>query len=240
MNQKHLIFLAFILAGFALQAQTEKPVNPYYIFLNANLQGGIPTGAWANNTNKMAFGTGGLLLFQIGKKPAFSLGAELGWMAFDAETRRFDTDMNGADKKIRLTTSSGMVTAHALARFKPHTDFWIQPYVDGMFGTKGLFTTSLIIDESNGLSSTTDFDKADFALSYGAAVGLQFKLFNDDWVVMDLRCAYMAGGDATYYARKDSTPDPIIDPLDAFELRTSKTSMLMPQIGVTININTRN
>lgn len=243
MKPTHLfpaILLVFI-AGNYLSAQTElPPKKDYHIYLNANLQAGLPTGEWADNVNRMAIGTGGLLLFQIGPKPIFSLGGELGWQYVDGESRKFNSQIvGGFNQDFRLTTNTGLVTAHLVGRIKPQVDFWMQPYVDLAFGTKGIFTTSQLIEASLGQQANSRFEEADFAMSYGGAVGLLFQLFNDESILIDLRCAYLAGGEATYYTRINNNPDPIVDPIDAFELRTSKTSMLMPQVGITIDISNR-
>lgn len=241
MKLKHLILMMLALPAVShLSAQTDSPEKKdYHIYLNANVQFGVPTGEWGDNVQRLGVGAGGFLLFQIGKKPVFSLGGELGWQYIDSESRRITTQIGGGfEQNFRITTNTSMVTAHVVGRLKPRVDFWIQPYADVAFGTKGIFTTSQLIDDRILQQTNSNFEEADFALSYGGAVGLQFELFNDKSILIDLRCVYLGGSDASYFARKEN-PGPIVDPIDAFELRTSKTAMLMPQVGLTIDISNR-
>lgn len=235
MKLKHLmLMLPVLLASFQMFAQIEMPAKKHRnIYLNAHLLVGVPTGEWSKNLDLPSIGIGSSLMFQVGKKPAFLLGGELGWQHFDNESAMADAPSPFQNR--HLTTQTGVMTAHAIGRFKPQTNFWLQPYADVALGTKMLYSTSLVMDSESDSHLTSSFNDTDFALSYGGALGLQLNLFNSNQVLLDFRCTYLGGSNASYLTR--STQNPVTSSIDAFEKRTSKTGMLMFQTGLTFNLS---
>lgn len=230
---KQLPILLFILILFTLAANAQDQVYPQF-HVNGNFQVGIPLEDFRDQLDDIGFGGGGLFLVQAGNTP-LSAGVELSIMGYAIETARYDVRVGGFFKDYELQTSSNIFLGHFVLRFQPATSFPVKPYFDGMVGFKNLFTSTTLTDRDIGETLESGTDESDWAFSYGGAVGLQFTLSQNSGIVLDLRCAYLPGSNASYLTRKKETgtnPD-YNDPIDAFEEKTSPTLLLLPQIGIT-------
>ncbi len=202
--------------------------------LNGNFQMGIPMDDFRDNLDDPGFGGGALFLVHAGNSP-LAAGLELSIMAYDSEQSRYNVRVGGFLKEYELQTSSNIFLGHAVVRFQPNVRFPVKPYFDGLFGFKNLFTSTTLTDLDLGSATDSGTDQSDWALSYGGAFGLQFSFSQNSGIVLDLRCAYLPGQNATYLVRRE---DPFggfdyDDPIEAFEEKTSSTTLLLPQIGVT-------
>ncbi|MCB0555848.1 MAG: hypothetical protein KDD02_20035 [Phaeodactylibacter sp.] len=237
---KQIYTFLFIITAFGgLQAQDEK--LPYYFQLNGNFQAGIPIEAFGDRLDKAGLGGGGLLLFQLGRGNPLFVGLEGSYLRYDTEKLDFDLLEDGVLNDYRLHTNNNILLGHALIRFKPFTGFFIQPYFDGLIGFKKFYTRTRFIDLMSGEDEVVeaDTDQSDSAFSYGGAAGLQIRVSTFPDILIDLRCAYLPGATATYLVRKADNSGPFEDPIDAFEEAASPTTLLMPQIGVTIQLSNR-
>ncbi len=229
------IFAGISFLFLASLASAQKTAYHYPDFMgNLNVQVGIPLEDFRNNLDRLGFGGGGYFLFNIANSPVFG-GIELSLMGYDSESANYSVRVGGFVRDYELTTSSSIFLGHALIRIQPPVKGGIVPYVDGMIGFKNLFTSSTLTDEDLNETLESGTDESDWAFSYGGAVGLQINLSKRKTTWLDLRCAYLPGANASYLVRKK---DPIggfeyEDPLDAFEEKTSPTTLLLPQIGVT-------
>ncbi len=212
---------------------------PWYFQLNGHLQGGFPMEAFADEQPKDGLGFGGQMLFQIRSgKPVFA-GMEASMLYLDREKLSFTAIEDGQPVDYRLVSKSNIFMLHGLLRFKPFTGGWMQPYADGLFGLKKLYTRTRLIDESQSEEEVVEAgtDLSDSAFSYGLGAGLQVHLSGFPTVLGDLRVAYLPGENATYYARRKEAPDLIEDPIDVFEKVSSPTTLLVIQIGVTLQLS---
>ena len=233
-----LIFFSFPCLLVA-QEQEEAPENPEGIetlfgYIYGNLQFGIPIEEFRDNLENTGVGGGGLAVFKLGDSPLW-LGAEASGMAYDSESQILTANIGGFFRDYELRTSSNIFLAHAVLRIQANWNRGVQPYVDGMIGLKSLFTRTKLIDlfleEDNVLENNKD--QGDVAFSYGIAAGLRLHLFNNSGIAINLRCAYLPGTSASYLVRRSDIGDLVIeDPIDAFEEKTSPTSLLVPQIGI--------
>jgi hypothetical protein len=209
------------------------------VHLNGNFQMGIPIDEFSNNLNDVGFGGGGLIVFKIGETPVYA-GIELSGMIFDAETIDYTVNIGGFFEDYELKTNNSIFLGHAVFRFAPTITFPIRPYIDGMVGFKNLYTRTKLInlddlDQDNNEDSR--IDSGDWAFSYGGAIGFQFNIFGNPAITLDLRCAYLPGTNASYLVRKAGSDNEVFDePIDAFEEKSSITTLLMPQLGITFNL----
>jgi hypothetical protein len=220
----------------ALRGQeTESRFFPY-LYLNGNLQGGLPIQLFKEKGQRNSYGGGGLFLVQLGPRPMFA-GLEASMQRFDNEQIEFEETVNGFVEQFRQTTKNNVFLAHVVVRAQPWDNSLFRPYLDGLFGVKNLFTRTTVENlETEDSDSNTDFK--DWSLSYGFALGVQLGVFRNQAVTIDLRCSYLTGNNATFYTRRPDATGPFFIPLDAFEPQNAPPAMLIPQIGVTVDLST--
>ncbi|MDX1942718.1 MAG: hypothetical protein SFU99_19295 [Saprospiraceae bacterium] len=238
MKRLQIFILSMLLtAALFAQEQIQEPSKersfPSFQ-LNGNFQVGIPLNDFRDNLDDIGFGAGVLFLTHLGDSP-LAAGIELSLMGYASESAEYIMRVGGFVKEYELRTSSNIFLGHAVVRFQPAVNAFIRPYFDGMIGFKNLFTSSTLTDLDNSEATESNTDESDWALSYGGAFGLQVHFSKTSNIVLDLRCAYLQGQNASYLVRKQ---DPFggfeyENPIDAFEEKTSATTLLLPQIGVT-------
>ncbi len=235
---KHLVtVISALLFCSLLSAQEEEPMESWHAFLNGNFQLGIPQQGFKENLDQVGIGGGGLILFQLGKMPLYA-GAEFSAMSYDRETADYAVNVGGFIKGYELRTSNSIFLMHGMFRVQPNINGPIRPYIDGMMGTKNLYTRTRLTEKDNNGNTIEDsedsrVERGDWAFSYGAALGIQFDVSRSQGIYLDLRCAYLPGGNASYLVRKPGENVNYDDPIDAFEEKSSPTTLLMPQIGLT-------
>ena len=222
-----------LLLLFAASVSAQERSYPSFQ-MNGNFQVGIPLNDFRDNLDEIGFGGGLQFLMHLGDSP-LAMGADLSILAYATEHARFSARVGGFTRNYELRTTSHIFLGHAMARFQPRLNGPIHPYIDGMLGFKNLFTSTSLTDRSLGETLESDTDQSDWALSYGGAFGIQISFGAEKNVVLDLRCAYLPGQNATYLVRREEPFGGFEydDPIEAFEERTSLTNLLLPQIGVT-------
>ncbi len=202
--------------------------------INGNFQMGIPMYDFRNNLKDPGLGGGVVFAAHIGNSP-MALGADLSIMVYASERARYNLRVGGFLKEYELQTNSNIFLGHALLRLQPHMNFAVKPYFDGLVGFKNLFTSTTLTDLSISSATDSGTDQSDWALSYGGAFGVQVSFSQNSSIVLDLRCAYLPGQNATYLVRRQDASGGFNfdDPIEAFEEKTSTTTLLIPQIGVT-------
>ena len=223
-----LAWLLFTLPSFAQEEVIEEDYAPYHIFFSPYFQMGFPQEVLRDNIDRVGYGGGAVIVFQIKRLPVFA-GVDLTFLNFDRESERY-TD------NTEWTSRTNLFMGHGVVRFQPFVDFPIYPYFDALFGMKNFYarTTVEFLDTEETDSSGNG---SDWSLSYGLAMGAQFAIFRNSGVTMDLRCSYLPGNNATYFARNPDATGPFNEPIEAFERRTSPSPIVLLQIGVTLNLN---
>lgn len=230
--------LLLSLMSVSLQAQDQDNDSKFYpyLFLNGNLQSGIPLQLFKEKGQNVSYGGGGLFLVQVGQRPMFA-GLEVSMQRFDGERVEFEEVINGLVESFRQTTRNNAFMAHVVVRAQPWDNSLFRPYIDGLFGVKNLFTrTSVENLETEDTESNTDFQ--DWTLSYGVALGVQLGVFKNKAITIDIRCSYLTGNNASFYTRRPNATGPFFIPLDAFEEQNAPPVLLIPQIGVTVDLST--
>ncbi len=230
MNRSLLCISCLLWFGFGAVAQedfTEQEDAPYHIFFSPYFQMGFPQEVLRANIDKLGYGGGGVVVFQIQRLPVFA-GVDLTLLNFDRESERYNDN-------TEWTSRTDLFMGHGVLRFQPFVDFPIYPYFDALFGVKHFYarTTIEFLDTDESDSSGNG---SDTALSYGFAAGAQFAIFRNSGITLDFRCSYLPGNNATYFARDPFANGPFDDPIEAFQQRTSPTPLLLLQLGVTFNL----
>jgi len=234
-----LTLASLLISCASIWGQQEERL-PYYVMMNGHFQLGIPLEGMRNDLTKTAVGGGGNLLFQLGRGRPFFAGFELSSQGYDTEELEYTSFAEGIAEDYRLRTKNSIFLWHGVFRFKPFSGAAFQPYVDGILGAKTFFTRTKLFylidgDEEDLVEDYTD--RSETALSYGLAAGVHILLDPQGIVALDIRCAYLAGPNATYMVRKEEDTGPYDDPVEAFERATSPTTMLFPQIGITFQFS---
>lgn len=240
MNVKTIITIFLALNTLVVLGQgNEAKSAPTVAQFNASLYLGIPSDDFSENLEGIGIGGGGSILFRLRSQPIF-FGAEVGIMGYDKLLQQATFNIGGFLKDYELETNSNILTAHALFRIKPDFSSPIVPYVDGLIGIKSLFTRTKLRDldlpEDDDIVENRR-EQGDIALSYGGALGLQLHLFRNNDIVIDLKCAYLPGGNASYLVQKENLDGLTFDsPIDAYDEKASPTNLIIPQIGILFNI----
>ena len=199
----------------------------------------VPQGEFGDALGAVGGGLSATFLYRV-PGSAVSVGAEGTGLLYGYESRRVPFSLTVPDVTVDVSTANNIAVGLAVLRLQLPTGP-VRPYVDGLAGVSYLWTQTTVGDDYDGyeIASTTNYDDA--ALVYGGGLGLQARLGEsvaDDGraraVLLDARVRYLVGSEATYLGRGD------IDRYDdgTIELypRRSATTMLVPQLGVTVEL----
>lgn len=242
MKQSYVPFFVLLTSFCCFKAAAQDEAEwPRYLQLNGYLQGGFPMEAFADKQEKDGLGFGAQLLLQARPGKPFFVGLDGSILYLDREKLRYTAIEDGQSVDYRLVSKSNIFLAHGLLRIKPFTNGWAQPYADGLAGLKKLYTRTRLIDETGQEEEVveTDTDLSDSAFSYGLGAGVQFYLSDNPTILGDIRAVYLPGENATYHTRSAEEPSTIQDPLDVFEIVSSPTTLLLIQVGVTLQLSGR-
>lgn len=233
MKSLYLPVLSLLFAINAFAQQEEPPSRIHFGYFNGHLMVAVPANGLADNIKKVGLGGGGNILIGLGDRLPFFVGVEVNSVNYELETKRLSGAATGDPNKIR--TGANIFMLHGMVRFAPYVNFFIQPYIDGMIGTKNFFTRTSI-EYKNDENTESYIEQGDWAFSYGGALGLRFRVFKDRGVTLDLRGAYLPGAIAKYMVRSKDNIDMYDEPIELFEEKQSETSLTLIQIGVTANL----
>ena len=223
------------LAAQEFNGEADDQFYPY-LFINGNIQAGLPLQIFKQKGQSQGYGGGGLFLVQVARKPVF-IGLEASIQRLDEEGIAFEEVINGFVEEFEMTAKSNILLSHVVARFQPWDNGLFRPYVDGLVGAKYLFTRTttenINTEETESTSNLTDW-----TLSYGMALGLQLGFFKNEAVTVDIRCSYLTGNNANFMVRRPDATGSFFTPIEAFEEKNAPATMLIPQIGVTVDLST--
>ena len=240
MKLQYLLILGFLWSQTTLSGQAEEDLDRNIAQIGANLYVGLPQGDFNDNLNGVGIGGGGSIFIRIGNQPIY-FGGEFGIMGYERLTQYATVNIAGFFREYELQTRSSILTAHVGFRVRPQLNSPVIPYIDGLIGLKSLFTrTNLndleLPDEDNPIESRKE--QGGLAFSYGGALGLQLDIFSTSDIIIDLKCSYLPGANASYLVLRDDIDGQVFDdPIDAYNEKASPTDLIIPQIGITINLS---
>jgi len=234
-----ILLCALLNAGVvALQAQADEPDRyPFYMQIGGHFSVLTPLEGFRQVLDMNGIGGGGQVLFQIGPgRPVFA-GLDFSVVRFDEEAVGFTTTQNGFPENYELRTRTNMLLGHVLLRFKPFTNFFLQPYADGLIGLKRPYTRTQYVQlfdegEEDLIEAYPELNDNTFSAGLGA--GVQARLTSWPDLLLDARCTYLMGGSARYLVRMEDPPAVVDDPIEVFEERITATTTLQIQIGLTL------
>jgi hypothetical protein len=208
-------------------------------FWGAHFQIGIPQGAFADSYDKIGFGGDLDLYFRLSENLPFYAGVNLSMMGFENYQRRFEVGLPGGFvQDYRLRVSSNLFSGYGGLRVMP-SEGRLRPYAEGLIGFKNFYRSNRLEQQprfSNGWEEVDRETEGSWTLGYGGSAGVMILFGKSEWIGIDLKCAYLAGGDIRFYRLKEEI-DPgqfEQDPFSAFTPLRSVSHMLIPQIGVVI------
>ena len=205
--------------------------------LEAGVSVGRPLGNFDTKLDgELLWGFGAAALHQLQPdRPAF-IGIEMRYNNLQTQRSNWlDILDTGELADFTGSASSNMATFDLLYRYFPAIGFWgIEPYVEGRFGTRWMYTyetTTAFIGDFEEFSDTA-FANSSWALAYGAAIGMQ--IYTGGTTYLNIRSIYTRGNSAQIDV-KDDTVDPldITFPIQGYRLTSSATSTLRFEVGLT-------
>ena len=225
-----LLLLTLLLIAPAALAQSTIPR------VSANFILGIPVGEFDDNINNIGFGlnvSGGVGFAAL----PFMIGADLGYMIYGFERRSEPFSTTIPDVTVDVETTNNIVLGHLFFRLQPQQGPF-QPYLEGLFGFKYLFTRTSIKNFSNGddVASSTNFD--DYASSYGVGAGFDILISSNQRengrrlnIAIHAGVRYLLGSNAEYLERGSISR--LNDGTVSFDVSRSRTDLVLPQLGAT-------
>ncbi len=245
---KNLIYLILIFC-LSFQFQTELGATPKddgNFKLGVAFLVGFPQSEFADNVENNGYGLNVNFDYTF-PQSAFSIGFSGGFLIYGQETRREPFSLTIPDVTVEVTRSNNIVPINLYFRVVPATGA-VLPYVEGLIGFNYLFTETSIkdLDEfDEDIASSKNLE--DVSFSYGVGGGFMFRVYqnknqgrirsNEDEdkvssVYINLGLRYRKGGEAEYLTKGSITIDD--DSIVTYDVRESKTDIVMLQIGVVI------
>jgi hypothetical protein len=222
--------LLFAVLFMALQSNAQRFVQKLSGGFNASL--GIPSGEFKEVNNSAAFGVRGHIMYNPSRNMPLHFGLELGYSNMGS-TNTYFTD--AWYDRWEASASSNIFSLQFKVRVQQPKVLSVRPFAEGIIGWNDFFSTVNIerIDyygpgypgnnDSYGTST-----KAEWAMTFGAAAGLDIKLNKEGNLWLEIKTAYMVGRKAKYYVDPYFTTSGQV----VFTEKESETNMVIPQIGV--------
>jgi len=229
---KNILVICFIGIQGGLQAQQVSDRSTFNngFQITGQIQLALPQNEFAEVFNGYPAGFGVSLLIPIGKTGLFRIGAEYAWNSMGKEkslVELYDDAQNVFTGDMHVGTD--VRSSHAIARLSPFKGSF-RPYVDAFVGWRSYSTDAeVIITQSDGSIVTTSYSlNRDASMSYGYAGGVMVALGRA--VFLDGKVQVLRGGNVTYINQSSLVIDNNAQ-VD-FNLSTTKTDVIIPQLGV--------
>ncbi len=211
------------------------------ILISAGLSRIYPQNALNENLDPR-FGFSAAVSMRLPTRVPLFAGVDFGTYTFDRYSENyFLTDDDGFQFEVQEVSSSKLFNLHTVFRAQPYFRFFIHPYAEVFLGGKHFYARTRVtdLDPPDGadeeLSNEGQF--GDWALSYGASLGLNIPLSSnhEGGVEFDLKIMYLGGTNSNYAVELEEINfNNYTDTFDAFELQSSSTNLLATQLGLII------
>ncbi|MEO9004891.1 MAG: hypothetical protein ABI288_09150 [Ginsengibacter sp.] len=222
-----LFWVVFTLISFGALAQK--------FTLSPTLQLSVPQGEYKTTNSDLGFGLRLNALYRPSEMPV-KVGIDIGMQERGRATQYFSGYVYGSYDDFRVDATNNIVSLMFLIRFQSAKPQKIKPFLDVTGGWNVFFSTvevERLTFYSSYNSSYSNSSKAHWAVSYGGAGGLDISLNKRNEIGLELKVGYLIGTYTRYLT------NPYIDGNGdaSFEEKSSRTDMLIPQVGVRINLN---
>ncbi|MBA2563265.1 MAG: hypothetical protein H0V14_10220 [Chitinophagaceae bacterium] len=219
-----LIFLLFSLHGISQKFTTSLGV-----------QMSLPQGEYKTANPDAGLGGRFNFLYRPRKDVPVKIGLELGMQVKGSTSQYFAGYVYGFYEEFQVSASNNIFSLSFMTRLQPQKFGKIKPFVDAIAGWNVFFST-VNVEQLNYYStynsSYSNSSKAKWSIAYGAAAGIDIPLNKRDDLGLEIKCAYIIGSNTNYLTnpRIDSNGEVF------FAEEESSTTMLIPQVGLRLNI----
>ena len=220
-----------ILLLFSLSAISQK------FSASLDVQMSLPQGEYKTANPDAGLGGRFNFLYRPGKEVPVKVGLELGMQVKGSTSQYFVGNVNGYYEEFKVSASSNIFSISFMTRLQPEKVGKIKPFVDAIAGWNVFYSTVNIEQFDFGYyspynSSYSNSSKAKWSFAYGAAAGIDIPLDKRDDLGLEIKCAYIIGSNTNYLTepRIDNTGEVF------FTEKESSTTMLIPQVGIRLNI----
>jgi hypothetical protein len=225
---KYLLTLTLIVFAY-----TFSFAQKFSTSLDAQLA--IPQSDYKEANPDAGFGLRANLLYKPDKIAPVKFGIEFGIQEKGRAVQYFSGYVFGYYDNFKVSATNNIFSLMLLTRFQSSKFGKLKPFLDVTAGWNVFFSTvsvERLTYYSNYNSSYSNSTKANWALAYGAAGGIDIPLNKRDDLGLELKVAYLIGAYSLYLT------DPYIDGNGnvSFKENNSRTTMLLPQAGVRITI----
>lgn len=238
MKRSSIILTIFLVSLFAI-ITSERAIGQIRPQGNLNFIVGIPQGEFSDQLDQVGYGGNLFAGIGIAGTPVV-VGLDLGYLIYGYERRQEPFSSTIPDVTVDVATSNNIALGHFVLRLRAPRGV-VQPYVDGLFGGKYLFTETRIENErwdGESIAVSTNFD--DWALSYGVGGGLNIRLFHGQIgnelrtgsIHLNLGLRYLVGSEAEYLKEGSIRRE---NGEVTYDIERSRTDLLIPQFGATIS-----
>lgn len=245
LDKKNLVFICLISCLlFYFTAELQANPNDRGTFkLGVAFMMGFPQSEFGDNVENNGYGLNVDFNYQFPQSPV-AIGLNGGFLIYGRETRREPFSLTIPDVTVEVTRSNNIVPIQLYLRIGPSSGP-VLPYMEGLVGLNYLFTETTIKDEDGvdeDIASSKNLE--DVSFGYGVGGGFMFRVYqkqkqqsrsNDEnkvsSVYIHLGFRYMKGGEAEYLTKGSITID---NGNVNYDVRKSKTDMVLAQIGVTV------
>lgn len=235
-----LALVVLLLVGGTSVTEAQRPRGPLFptrFTIGGDLLVAQPKGEFGSNVN---VGGGGNIVFMYKLDPAgvFSLRADLGGMEYGSERKRVPFAPYTGRVLLDVTTTNDVYWGAIGPQMQLLTTGPVRPYVNAAVGFQGFVTRSALSgsDQSSDYASSTNSD--DVTPAYMVGGGLYIPLGKTSTSPsLNIGARYHFGGNATYLREGDITDN--ANGTITLNPRTSKTDVILWQVGVSVPIPTR-
>ena len=213
------------------------PVISQKFTASLDVQMSLPQGGYKTANPDAGLGGRFNFLYRPRKDVPVKIGLELGMQVKGSTSQYFEGFVYGYYERFKVSASNNIFSLSLMTRLQPQKFGKITPFVDAIAGWNVFFSTVNIEQfdfdyYSPYNSSYSNSSKAKWSLAYGAAAGIDIPLNKRDDLGLEIKCAYIIGSNTNYLT------NPRIDTNGEvfFTEQESSTTMLIPQVGIRLNI----
>jgi hypothetical protein len=174
--------------------------------------------------------------------PAFPLqfGIDAGLFGRGNASATLPLDIAGYAAEYVLKASNSVFNIGFLVKFEPFSSKRFSPYIEGEIGGNDFYSSVYFYRKGRSGDSqrikSNDDTNSHWGLYYGGSAGLRMAFGKMRMGGIELKCSYLKGAQTTYNDKPAFTESGTV----VFERLSSTTDMLIPQIGVWMNLRDMN
>ncbi|EAY25194.1 hypothetical protein M23134_06790 [Microscilla marina ATCC 23134] len=256
------IFTLCLLGLFALCTTNTSQAQIHFGF---DVSGGFPLNEFQAQNPNTGVGINLNAFFPFAPQVPVYIGLDFGFQGMGTRNIQKNINVNIINTSIPINfdiaTSNNLINGHAILRTKIPLPL-VQPYFEGLIGFKHFYTRTSIknITSTSNIINVEELQRnseiagetlqQSTALSYGFGGGFHI-MFGGGQFGLNLGARYLLGGQASYYTREDIRDFDVTITTDNgtsnnelgstvggnnIQPRTSRTDMIMANIGIVIKL----